>query len=156
MPLSRAACRTRFPDGPLAAVGSVHVEPAAQRAVIPVTVTGFDECTSSVQPSPLPRPSAIVTGSARVPETVAGTDLTASLPGTNVSLTTIVPAPAGAARARAARAGIRMRRTIGHILFSYQAARYSRSATLRIPGSAARVSPVRVRLRGGRRTARSR
>src|SRR4051794_29520293 len=71
MPLSRAARSTTLPDGAEAALGSVHVEFAAQRAVIPTTRTGVLELTFSVQPAPLPRPSAIVTGTWTVPATEA-------------------------------------------------------------------------------------
>src|SRR6267378_8310268 len=134
IPLSRAARRTTFPAGSAAAVGKVQVELAAQRALMPTTVTGFADLTFSVQPSPLPRPSAIVTGTWRVPAIVAGADFTASFPGTNVSLTMIVPAPAGAARTRAARIGMRMRRSTGRILLSYRADYHSRRGPASIPG----------------------
>src|SRR6476661_6096429 len=70
MPLSRPARSTTLPEGVLAAVGSVHVEFAAQRAVMPTTRTGLAELTLSVQPVPFPRPSAIVTGTCCVPGTV--------------------------------------------------------------------------------------
>src|SRR3982074_3508782 len=110
IPVSRAARRTMSPEGMVTAVGRVHVEFAAQRAVIATTRTGLAELTLSVQPSPLPRPSAIVTGPCVVAATVGGGAFTASLPGTNVSLTMSVPAPAGAARNRAARTVIEMRR----------------------------------------------
>jgi hypothetical protein len=110
IPLSRAARRTTLPDGALTAVGSVHVELPAQRAVMPTTRTGLAELTFSVQPFPLPLPSETVTGTCVVPATVVGADFMTSFPGTNVSLTMIVPAPAGPARKRAARTVSEMRR----------------------------------------------
>ena len=55
IPLSRAARSTMLPEGMLTAVGRVHVEFAAQRAVIPMTRTGSAELTFSVQPLPFHR-----------------------------------------------------------------------------------------------------
>src|SRR4029077_2874043 len=91
------------PFGPCAARGRVHVEPTAQRAVIEVTVTGRLVARRSVQPLPLPRPSATVTGTWTGPFAVAfvAADFATSFPGVKVSLTTIVPAPAGPAVRRA-------------------------------------------------------
>src|SRR6202023_3479007 len=59
MPESRAACRIPTAS---AAFGRVHVEPAAQRAVMAVIATGVEASSVSVQPAPVPRPSAIVSG----------------------------------------------------------------------------------------------
>ena len=103
MPLSRLARSTTVPEGALVVLGSVHVEFAAQRAVIDVIRTPVPDASFSVQPRPLPRPSATVTGTPTEPFAVAtaGAERTTSFPGTNVSFTMIVPAPAGAARSRA-------------------------------------------------------
>jgi len=62
IPVPRAARKITLPSGPLIAVGSVHVEPVAQRARIEVTRSVRLDATLSVQPIPLPRPSATVTG----------------------------------------------------------------------------------------------
>src|SRR4051812_15322036 len=99
MPVARAACSTTAPFGPAAAVGSLHVEFAAQRAVMPTTVRPLPPAKRSVQPLPFPRPSATFTGMATVaPGFIdVGAAATVSFPGVRPSLTTIVPAPAGAA-----------------------------------------------------------
>src|SRR4051812_44868398 len=77
IPVSGAAWTTIAPDGACAARGSVHVEPAAQRAVIAVAVSGRLAANRRVQPCPLPRPSATVTGTCTAPASVAvaGADL---------------------------------------------------------------------------------
>src|SRR3954469_22196131 len=113
MPVSRAAWRTIEPDGARAARGRVHDDPAAQRAVIDVTVRGRFAPSRSVQPLPLPRPSGTVTGTCTAPLAgpAAGADLATSLPGAKLSSTTIVPAPAGPAVRRAAETPMRMRRS---------------------------------------------
>jgi len=72
----------------------------------------------SVQPFPLPRPSAIVTGTCTDPAVVAvaGAAAAVSFPGTNVSFTMIVPAHAGAASTRAAKNEMSRRRITSRIL----------------------------------------
>jgi hypothetical protein len=135
MPEPGAARRTMLPDGACVWEGSLQVEPAAQRAVIRVTVTLRDAKTRSVQPWPLPRPSAIVTGASTDPAAVAltGAATALSLPGTKVSFTMIVPAHAGVASMRAAKAERRTRRSITLILRHLRAADHPRGTTPCVP-----------------------
>src|SRR4051794_32465036 len=94
MPVALAARNAVFPEGFPAAAGSVHVDRAPQRAVMPVTVRPLPCAKRRVQPAPVPRASATRTFSdvvAPALRLVAGA-VTASFPEARPSFTPIVPA----------------------------------------------------------------
>ncbi len=148
IPVPRAAWRTMLPAGLVAAIGSLHVESGAHCAVIPVIVTLRAAETRSVQPFPLPRPSAIVTGTRTDSAAVAATGAAraANLPGTKVSFTTIVPAYAGAANPGAANAKAAQHKLTRRCITTFILRRawypgYSRSSCPRVPDPGKHVPP---------------